>query len=158
PYDVSEDADASGEARRTHPSIIDDGCVNPSQAYLGVGAAALTLSEPLPKPPAVASDLTFDRGELPMLRDFLRAQLHGSGLALDRVDDLLLAAHEAATNCIRHGGGAGHARVWREDADILCEVAGNGLITDPLVGRRRPDPRRGSGLGMWIVNQVCDLV
>jgi anti-sigma regulatory factor (Ser/Thr protein kinase) len=158
PYDLSQGPETSGEAGRTHPTIIDNGDVVPSRTFLGIGAAALTMNEPLPKPPARAWGLAFERPELPMVREQLRARLEASGLPRNRLDDLLLAAHEAATNCIRHGGGEGHARVWREDANIICEVAGNGLITDPLVGRRRPDPRRGSGLGLWIVNQVCDLV
>jgi anti-sigma regulatory factor (Ser/Thr protein kinase) len=158
PYDVSGDSEAPGEARRTHPSVIEGGHVLPSATYLGIGAAALTMGDPLPKRPPEASDLPFERADLPGVRGFLRAHLNGSRLSLSRVDDLLLAAHEAATNCIRHGGGAGHIGVWREDARVICEVAGNGLITDPLVGRRRPDPRRGSGMGLWIVNQVCDLV
>ena len=59
---------------------------------------------------------------------------------------------------IGHGGGAGHIQIWGDDAWLICDVAGNGLITDPLVGRRRPDARRGGGLGLWIVNQLCDLV
>jgi anti-sigma regulatory factor (Ser/Thr protein kinase) len=158
PYDVSVDAEAPREARRSHPAVIEGDRVVPSATYLGVGAAALTMGEPLPKPPAGAPDLPFERADLPGVRSFLLAHLTGNGLPSSRVDDSLLAAHEAATNCIRYGGGAGHVRVWGEDARVICEVAGNGLITDPLVGRRRPDPRRGSGMGLWIVNQVCDLV
>jgi anti-sigma regulatory factor (Ser/Thr protein kinase) len=158
PYDISEDGEAFSEARRTHPAVIQGDRVVPSPAYLGVGAAALTMCEPLPKPPGEAAELSFDRADLPTVRDFLRTQLYGTGLPPGRADDLLLATHEAATNCVRHGGSAGRIHVWGEDHQIICEVAGNGRITDPLVGRRRPDPSRGRGLGLWIVNQVCDLV
>ena len=156
PFDTGAETDVVNEARRTHPAIIEEDHVAPSPSYLGLGAAALTLGEPLPKPPTDAAELDFER--LSTVRDFLRKQLEASALSFGRVDDLLLATHEAASNCIRHGGGAGRIQVWREDTRIVCEVSGNGLITDPLVGRRRPDPRRGSGMGLWIVNQVCDLV
>jgi anti-sigma regulatory factor (Ser/Thr protein kinase) len=158
PFDTGAEPDVADEARRTHPAIIEEDHVAASPSYLGVGAAALTLGEPLPKPPAGAAELAFERAELSSVRDFLRQQLVESSLSFGRIDDLLLATHEAATNCIRHGGGAGRIQVWREDGEVVCDVSGNGRITDPLVGRRRPDPRRGSGMGLWIVHQVCDLV
>jgi anti-sigma regulatory factor (Ser/Thr protein kinase) len=158
PYDVEAEPDDLEEARRTHPSIIDGEHVLASDTYLGLGAAALTLREPLPKPPAGAAERPFGREDLSDVRDFLRMHLRGSDLPSSRVDDLLLAAHEAATNCVRHGDGSGRIQLWREDGAIVCDVLGNGLITDPLAGRRRPNPRLGSGLGLWIVNQVCDLV
>ena len=158
PYDTAATPDARGDARRTHPAVIDGALILPSHTYLGLGAAALTLAEPLSKPPAGAAELSFESADLPEVRTFLREHVQGTGLPAGRVDDLVLATHEAATNCLRHGGGAGRIRVWREDTRLLCEVTGNGRITDPLVGRRRPDPRRGGGLGLWIVNQVCDLV
>ena len=42
-------------------------------------------------------------------------------------------------------------------AEVLCQVHDSGRITDPLAGRVRhgPDDR---GHGLWLVNQVCDLV
>jgi anti-sigma regulatory factor (Ser/Thr protein kinase) len=158
PFDISEDGEAWSDARRTHPAVIQGDRVVPSPAYLGVGAAALTMGEPLPKPPWEAAEMSFDRADLQTVRDFLRTQLGRTGLGSGRVDDLLLATHEAATNCVRHGRGEGSIHVWREDQEVICDVTGNGRITDPLVGRRRPDPSRGKGLGLWIVNQVCDLV
>ena len=53
---------------------------------------------------------------------------------------------------------AGEVRVWREPDAFVCEVADRGRIDDALVGRRRPSPDQMSGRGLWIVNQVCDLV
>jgi anti-sigma regulatory factor (Ser/Thr protein kinase) len=158
PFDTSATPDVRREAQRTHPSVLEGQRVTESPTYLGLGAAALTLREPLPKAPAGAVELSFERADLAEVRSFLREQMSDIGLAPPRVDDLLLAAHEAATNSLRHGGGAGRIQVWRDDARIICDVAGNGLITDPLAGRRRPDARRGGGLGLWIVNQLCDLV
>jgi anti-sigma regulatory factor (Ser/Thr protein kinase) len=70
----------------------------------------------------------------------------------------VLAVNEVATNSIRHGGGVGAARVWRADGAIVCEIADAGRIEDPLVGRRRPDAGTIGGRGLWIANQLCELV
>ena len=37
-------------------------------------------------------------------------------------------------------------------------AADSGRIEDPLVGRERPPHEQGRGRGLWIVNQLCDLV
>jgi anti-sigma regulatory factor (Ser/Thr protein kinase) len=37
-------------------------------------------------------------------------------------------------------------------------VTDRGYITDPVVGRRAPKPMQDRGRGLWIANQVCDLV
>ena len=49
-------------------------------------------------------------------------------------------------------------RVWAEDGSLVCEVTDEGVIADPLVGRRRPVLDRAGGRGLWIANQLCDLV
>jgi anti-sigma regulatory factor (Ser/Thr protein kinase) len=41
---------------------------------------------------------------------------------------------------------------------LLCEVQDEGQIDTPLVGRSRPSPEARNGRGMWLVNQLCDLV
>jgi anti-sigma regulatory factor (Ser/Thr protein kinase) len=32
------------------------------------------------------------------------------------------------------------------------------VIEDPLGGRRVPSPDAAGGMGLWLVNQLCDLV
>ena len=70
----------------------------------------------------------------------------------------MLAVNELTANSIRYGGGSGRVLVWREDGAMLCEVEDSGRFSDPLVGRRRPEPNRITGRGLWLVNQLCDLV
>jgi anti-sigma regulatory factor (Ser/Thr protein kinase) len=70
----------------------------------------------------------------------------------------VLAVHELATNSLRHGGGRGTLRVWREPGALICEVSDRGRIDQPLVGRERPLGGQIGGRGLWLVNQVCDLV
>jgi hypothetical protein len=45
---------------------------------------------------------------------------------------------------------------WTAPGEVICQVSDQGQISDPLVGRRRPPD--ASGLGIWVVHQVCDLV
>jgi len=74
-----------------------------------------------------------------------------------RVDDLVLAVNELASNTIYHGGGLGKLRIWRDGETVLCEVIDRGRITEPLVGRIQPTPEQWTGRGLWLVNQLCDL-
>jgi anti-sigma regulatory factor (Ser/Thr protein kinase) len=59
---------------------------------------------------------------------------------------------------VRHAGGRGTLRVWREPDALVCEVRDHGHFDSPLVGRERPEPLLLEGRGLWLVNQVCDLV
>jgi anti-sigma regulatory factor (Ser/Thr protein kinase) len=69
-----------------------------------------------------------------------------------------MAVNELASNTIRYAGGSGLARAWQADGDLVCEIEDGGRIEDPLVGRRRPDPEQTAGRGLWIANQVADLL
>jgi anti-sigma regulatory factor (Ser/Thr protein kinase) len=48
--------------------------------------------------------------------------------------------------------------MWRQDGALLCEIRDEGQMKDPLLGRVRPKDAAVCGRGMWIVNQLCDLV
>ncbi|HEY0638974.1 MAG TPA: ATP-binding protein, partial [Pseudonocardiaceae bacterium] len=113
----------------------------------------------LPPADPDAATVRFDRPA--QVRD-LRAAVTGwaaaAGLPADRVADLTLAVHEVAVNSLRHGGGRGTLRYWTEGRSLVCEVSDSGHITDPLVGRLRPTTSQLSGRGVWLANQLCDLV
>jgi anti-sigma regulatory factor (Ser/Thr protein kinase) len=65
---------------------------------------------------------------------------------------------EIAGNSIVHGGGHGTVAVWTEDTSFVCEIHDAGHIVDPLAGRHRPAPDQDGGRGLWMANQLCDLV
>jgi anti-sigma regulatory factor (Ser/Thr protein kinase) len=95
---------------------------------------------------------------MPAVRSLVTAHATAAGLEDFRADDLVLAATELATNSVRHAGGHGTIRLWREDDVLVCEVEDVGRIDRPLAGRERPVPGAPAGRGLWLVNQVCDLV
>ena len=145
------------EAHRTHAAVLQDGTRRPSHAFCDFAAAAL-FAEPLPEPRGPVAGRAFGAGELAAVREFVSRRARAAGLSASRCDDLVLAANEVASNSVRHGGGRGDLRIWREHETLLCEVRDGGRLDDPLAGRRRPDLMEIGGHGLWIANQVCDLV
>jgi len=69
-----------------------------------------------------------------------------------------MAVTELATNSIRYGGGSGTLRCWSRPGALICEVRDAGRISRPLAGRVRPREEQEGGYGLWLVNQLCDLV
>jgi anti-sigma regulatory factor (Ser/Thr protein kinase) len=168
PYDTASlNTEAVAEARRTHP-FLRSGTESAASAdfaregYFGPGAppSPWQFRDPLPEPPADAGtvELTVGEASLSVLRRRVVAYAAGAGASPARADDLALAVSELATNSLRHGGGHGRLRLWADGASLTCEVADTGHITDPLVGRRRPTSRQLHGRGLWLVQQLCDLV
>jgi anti-sigma regulatory factor (Ser/Thr protein kinase) len=121
-------------------------------------AGQVTLAGHLPEPSEIAASLEYDGGNLPAVRHAVREHAERGGLDGTRIGHLVLAVHEAAANSVRHGGGHGLLRIWHDGKALVCEVRDRGHIMDPLIGRVRPVPKAGGGRGLWIINQVCDLV
>jgi anti-sigma regulatory factor (Ser/Thr protein kinase) len=159
PYDVDGlPTDVLDEARRSHPFVTDGMDSRLSLEYVDRGPAAAGFDEPLPDPPDTAAVMAFRGGWLATVRDFIAEQAQGAQLGSGKASDLVLAVNELATNSLRYGGGQGTLRVWRTDRSLVCEVSDNGQLSDPLVGREQPGSGRLGGRGLWMVNQLCDLV
>ena len=100
----------------------------------------------------------FTRADLAVVRSFVGERARRAGFCDERRSDLVLAVNELATNSMRHAGGRGSLSVWQDNGTLLCEIADQGHIADPLAGRERPPDARGGGRGLWLVNHLCDLV
>ena len=59
---------------------------------------------------------------------------------------------------MRFGGGRGTLSWWPADGRLICDVADRGRIDDLLVGRVLPPVDGLGGRGVWLANQLCDLV
>lgn len=158
PYDTSALApEVIAEARRSHP-LIGDHQPQHCNGYVGDENACALLAEPLPEPGVTSVCVRFELDDLAAVRDLVARVCDGAGLAPPRSQDLGFAVNELMTNSVSHGGGEGTLRVWREPGELICEVRDRGTIDDPMAGRRRPSAESGGGYGLWLANQLCDLV
>ena len=160
PYDIeSLPDDVVEEAQRSHPWVTaSDGSRSTSPVCLDLAAMAGPFDASLPPAPAGTASLSFGIDSIPLVRDHIAAEARRAGLDEGSVTDLVLAVHEIASNSVRHAGGSGTVRVWRDDGRLVCEVVDSGRIDAPLVGRERPSPDRPDGRGVWMANRLCDLV
>jgi len=111
-----------------------------------------------PGRPPVMDELSFSRQGLPQVRRRVEQAARLAGMAGDAVVDLVLATSELAANSVVHGGGTGTFRIWRDSGRLVVEIEDEGVIEEPLVGRIRPDETQLGGRGLWLANQLCDLV
>jgi len=100
----------------------------------------------------------FGAADVRRLRQLVAALAAPAGLAADRAADLMLAVSEIAANSACHGGGSGTFAAWVTGGAVVCEVRDSGRIEHPLAGRKRPSAAQPGGRGLWLANQLCDLV
>jgi anti-sigma regulatory factor (Ser/Thr protein kinase) len=111
-------------------------------------------------------DQTFCEDSLYSLRNAVAAHGTALGLSAPRVADLVLLAHELASNAVRHGGATpadpARLRLWSTATPpaVICEVTDNGpgLVDPDHAGTEPVAVTAGDGRGLWIVRQVADTV
>ena len=158
PYDVDAlDRPVVEEARRSHTILVHGNEEQPS-AHYDHEATVAPFHGALPEPRRRPAQLEFGSGALGAIRTLVSHHAGAAGLPPPRTADLVLAVNEVATNSVRHGGGGGVLRVWRDGTSLVCEVRDQGRIDQPLIGRERPTTEQVGGRGLWMVNQLCDLV
>jgi anti-sigma regulatory factor (Ser/Thr protein kinase) len=157
-YDLRLDAGTITGAQRTHPVVIRDGRQQASISYTTDVVIPAECDGPLSSPPPRAVTLTYRQNQF-AVRRFAAGHARLAGLSPDRTVDLVMAVGELAGNTLIHTSGPGTVTMWVAGGEIICQVSDGGHIRDPLAGTRRPDaadPSRGRGL--WVVDQLCDLV
>ncbi|HXZ73996.1 MAG TPA: sensor histidine kinase [Streptosporangiaceae bacterium] len=155
PYNTAELGPALiADACHAHPEVFERGRRRPSSGYRP-GAGVPPEAE-LP-PPSAAAEFIAYRTHLSPARALVDRFAEAAGLPTDRRADLVLAVSELAANTLAHTAGGGTAHIWVSGHEIICQVHDGGWITDPMAGRRRPPPD-SDGQGLWVVNDICDLV
>ncbi|HEX4818273.1 MAG TPA: sensor histidine kinase [Nonomuraea sp.] len=146
------------DARRTHPELLTGRDARASAAYVDPDAFTCAADHlPLPPPPEGAADIPFD-GDLPGMRRRVTAAAGRLGLPEVRIDHLLLAVNELASNALEHGGGHGRIRLWAEGAFVVCDVSDPGRMDARLPGYVPPELAAPRGHGLWVVRQLCELL
>jgi anti-sigma regulatory factor (Ser/Thr protein kinase) len=147
------------EAHRSHPVIRSDDGRRESPVCRDLATLAAPCARPLARAPLRSREVPFygPRGLL-WIRRFVLRRASAAGLGSARANDLVLAVNELLANSLVHGGGRGVLRIWEDPHSLICEVADRGHIDEPLVGRFPPARDEGGGWGLWLANQVCDLV
>ena len=139
----------------SHQAVLRDGCREPSKRYL---RECDCYGGKLSRHPSDATTLPYDRGRLAAVRKRVKEAAEQAGIGPRRAADLVAAASELAANSVAHGGGAGTMYVWREGAHLLIDFEDRGRIEEPLAGRLQPTATQRGGRGLWLANQLCDLV
>jgi anti-sigma regulatory factor (Ser/Thr protein kinase) len=157
PYDVGAlDDEVLLAAERSHPAI--HGGRSRSIDYESEMEEVFAGSLGRPQGEMIETVFAFDAEGLHSVRRLVFGEAARAALDPGRAGDLVLAASEVAANSVRHGGGVGVLQIWRSNEQIVCEFRDSGRIADPLVGRKRPGIDEVEGRGLWVANQLCDLV
>jgi len=157
PYDIGGLAPSvAGGAERTHPAFLRDGRTQSAARYAGRGVVPAECEDALSAPPADAQVLAYETTLRPV-RHLVAS--HGTALEMadERMTNLVIAVGEITANTLRHTRAGGTFWIWHTGEEIICQVQDRGWIADPLAGRQRRSPE-DSGHGLWVVNQLCDLV
>jgi anti-sigma regulatory factor (Ser/Thr protein kinase) len=156
-YDVASlDDQVLADAGRTHPGVVHDGRLTASEAYSGPTVPD-GCEQVLPDPPRGAKARGFELDDLARLRDWVADEVTAAGADSERAEELVIAVNELTTNTVKHADTHGILRFWQTPDELIFQIEDTGHIADPLAGRRRQPPGSG-GLGLWMVNQLCDLV
>jgi anti-sigma regulatory factor (Ser/Thr protein kinase) len=94
----------------------------------------------------------------------LRSELSRYGAARGLSDlalaNFVLAVNEIITNAVRYAGGQGRLRLWRQGAELRCQVEddGRGIPRRYLEQSYRPDATHVGGHGLWLARHICAAV
>ncbi|WP_324278106.1 sensor histidine kinase [Blastococcus brunescens] len=144
-------------ALQTHPVRSTATGRRPSEEYAPDEADVMFRAQ-LPRPTDAVLRGIYGPGDVPATRRTVAQYARTVGLPEEKVEVLELAASELATNSVVHGGGRGTVAMWVEPGAAVVEFSDTGQVKDPLVGRLMPSPEQEGGRGVFLVNQLCDLV
>jgi anti-sigma regulatory factor (Ser/Thr protein kinase) len=148
-------------AERTHPQVAHgDGEPAESPRFEDPREFCKRLAAEAPEHGgAPVAELSFGLDDLKSVRRLVEWEGLYSGLPDERIEELVLAVNEVASNALIHGSSPVSLRIWNEGAEIVFEVldAGSG-IGDALAGQLKPSPGKLGGRGLWLSRMMADAV
>jgi len=159
PYDTEKlDVAVIDEARRSHEFVTEGSHAQLSDLFRGLEASGAPFDVPLPQRGTALGRTTFGPNDLASVRSLVAHHADAAGLGAMRAAELVVAINEVATNSIKHGGGRGTLTVWQETSALICEISDRGRFAKALADRERPSESVAAPRGLWLANQLCDLV
>ena len=160
PYDTAQlDDEVLYEAMRSHEYVTDARSNSkPSDVFRGIDASGAPFDVPLRELTQGSRRMSFDAEDLLKVRRAVARFATSAGCSAERATQLVTAVNEAASNSIVHGGGHGALRMWRDGDMVIAEIRDGGRYDVPLGDREKPGDRPADPRGLWLANQLCDLV
>jgi anti-sigma regulatory factor (Ser/Thr protein kinase) len=158
PFDARHlDDDILAAVEMTHPTVVEGGQRRAGASYTDPLSPAFRELWPLEDPAGPVTEHPL-HGSLLELRRAVAGDPALESLSEERRSDLVFAINEAASNAVKHGNETCLTRIWHEGGEIVTEVRSPSGIDDVMAGRRRPAVDALEGRGLWLINQLCDLV
>jgi hypothetical protein len=157
PYDTGQLSDAViEEAYRSHPVLVEAGSYTGSADYAGRAHVDSLFNTDLGAPTGQVRQAHFTSADVGRLLTYTRLEFYVGGLTVARAADLAQVVQRLAAGSLHRGSGGGTVTIWRQPHGVVCEVADDFPVDDPLLGRRAPSEDDHDAL--WVANQLCDLV
>ena len=156
PYDAASlDADVLEEASRSHPVMVEAGAHRGSAHHVGRPHADELFGAGLSEPRGRPRVATYTSDTIHRLLTYAKLELWITGLSVEQAAELAAATELLARGSLHRGASEVSIRIWSDPDAVVCEVADDAPVTDPLHGRNLPVDEHE---GLWRVNQACDLV
>jgi hypothetical protein len=154
PYDVGALSEAEvTEAARSHPILVESGDLRGSRSYGGMQHVEDLLAAELPEPATTVDGIALPAGGS-AVATLVNAHAAAADLDQEKAWALSLAVREVAASAVP----GCTLRVWAEPAALVCEVRDPDPVADPMAGRVQPRDAEPDERGLWLANQMCDLV
>jgi DcmR-like sensory protein/histidine kinase-like protein len=143
----------------THTEIMEPSGPSPNPCYTDPRDVFAEIDRaPLPPAPPHAAAFSVGGADLTELRWFIGGHARGFGMSPARLNDLLVAATELATNAVRHGLPPVTCRLWADDAGAVLEVMDAGYWRPAEAPGFMPPDMVTPEFGLWGVRMLCPLV
>jgi hypothetical protein len=154
PYDEDSLTEAElTEAGRSHPILVDPVTLRGSRTYGGMQHVEDLFAAGLPAPDPCADSIALPAGPTEIAA-LVGKHAGAIGLDAERTWGLSLAVRETTASAVP----GCTLRIWAEPSALICEIRDPEPVEDPMAGRVRPRGAEPDPRGLWLANQVCDLV